>query len=357
MNNPFKFGTIVDGTYFTDRSVELGKITQFLEGENHLILISPRRYGKSSLIRKAVTLAKRPCVWVNMQQVVSREDLAAKILKAVFRQYKFEKVKYLLANFRVLPTINVNPLTEEISVSFQPLVNAKVVLEDSLMLLEKVSSQDNRLIVVFDEFQDILEIDSHIEKELRAIMQEQAGLNYIFLGSQESMMTDIFERPKSPFYHFGQLMRLGKLPQDEFTTFIGQKLSVITSRAQEIAPEIISFTNNHPYYAQQLAFTVWDAIMLSKSDVGVVERATNDIVQEHDLDYERLWQTFNKTDKLTMRIVSQNENPRQTRLLPSSTFSSSLQRLMRKGYILREEKDHYAMEDPFFRRWIVLQQK
>ncbi len=357
MENPFKFGTLVDEPYFTDRTMELRRIVQFLDSENHLVLISPRRYGKSSLVRKAVGQTERPCVWVNMQQVVSREDFAAKLLRSVFKQYRLERVKFLLRNFRVLPTVSMNPVTDEMSVSFQPLANGKAVFEDSLELLEKVSSSANRLIVVFDEFQDVLEIDRHIDKELRAIMQEQKGLNYIFLGSQESMMEDIFENPKAPFYHFGQLMRLGKLPEDEFTAYIEQRLTPVTGKAGDIARDIIIFTGNHPYYSQQLAFTVWDMIRLGYGDDGIVGKAVKDIVQAHDLDYERLWQTFNKTDQLTMRLVSQNTNPVQSRLMPTSTTTSSIKRLMKKGYVLRQGKDNYVMEDPFFREWITEQQK
>ena len=356
MENPFKFGTLVDEPYFTDRKEELRKIVQFLNSENHLILISPRRYGKSSLIRKAVRQTNRPCVWVNMQQVVSREDFAAKLLKSIFKQYKFEKVKYYLRNFRVMPSISMNPMTDEMSVSFQPLVNANAVFEDSIELLEKISSPDNRLIVVFDEFQDVLEIDKHIDKELRALMQEQSGLNYIFLGSQESMMADIFERPKSPFYHFGMLMRLGKIPEDEFYDFIKSRLAPITDNAPEIAKGIISFTGNHPYYSQQLAFAIWDKITLSGTDSDIINKAVADIVQAHDLDYERLWLTFNKTDQLIMRIVCQDDNPVQSRQLPTSTITSSVQRLMKKGYVIRESKDNYIMEDPFFKEWIKEQQ-
>lgn len=354
--NPFKFGTIVDEPYFTDRTEELHRIEQFLGGENSLILISPRRYGKSSLARKAVKEIGRPYVWVNMQQVVSREDLAVKLLKAIFKQYKFEKVKYLLSNFRVLPTININPLTDEMSVSFQPMINEKVVLEDSLGLLEKVSSPGNRLIVVFDEFQDVLEIDSHIDKELRSILQEQTGLNYIFLGSQESMMTDIFERPKSPFYHFGQLMRLDKIPAKEFSEYIEHRFAPLTDKAHELATGIIAFTDNHPYYSQQLAFTIWDLMALGFSDDDIIGKAVSDIVQAHDLDYERLWLTFNKTDQLIVRLVCEQVSPVRSRVFPTSTITSSLRRLMKRGYVIRESRDNYTMEDPFFKEWIKVQQ-
>lgn len=348
---------LVDEPYFTDRVNELKKIKQFLSGGNHLILISPRRYGKSSLIRKAVSESHRPCVWINMQTVLSKEDFAMKLMKAVFRQYKLEKVKHLLRNFRVIPSITTNPFNTEVSVSFQPTVDQNIILEDVMMLLEKVSSDDNRLVVVFDEFQTILEIEKGIDRQLRAIMQEQHKINYIFLGSQESMMTDIFESPKSPFYHFGMLMRLSKLPQEDFLRYLQDRLSQVTADSEEIAHKVLTFTDNHPYYTQQLASAIWDLIALGKGGAKVFDNAIADIVQAHDLDYERLWQTFNKTDRLMIRLVCQGINPVKSRMLPTSTMTSSLKRLAKKGYIINKEKDDYAMEDPFFKEWIIQQQQ
>ena len=346
-----------DEPYFTDRVEELARIGQFLKSKNHLVLISPRRYGKSSLVRKAVRESGRPYVWVNMQQVLSREDFAAKLLKSIFKQYKMEKVKHFLRNFRVLPSVSVNPMTDEMSVTFQPLVDSQAVFEDSMALLGEVSSAEHRLVVVFDEFQDILEIDKHIDRELRAIMQEQANINYILLGSQESMMTDIFERPKSPFYHFGMLMRLSKIPQKDFLRYLQDRLSPVTVNSEDIARKILSFTDNHPYYTQQLASAIWGLIALGKGDADVFDNAIADIVQAHDLDYERLWLTFNKTDQLMIRLVCQGSNPVKSRMLPTSTMTSSLKRLAQKGYIINREKDDYAMEDPFFKKWIVQQQQ
>ena len=120
MENPFKFGSLVDAPYFTDRVKELDYIVQFLKSENHLVLMSPRRFGKSSLVKKAVVQTQRPYLWLNMQAVLSKEDFAAKLLKELLNQFKLEKMKHYLRNFRIIPSINMNPMTDEVSVSFQP---------------------------------------------------------------------------------------------------------------------------------------------------------------------------------------------------------------------------------------------
>lgn len=354
MENPFKFGSLVDVPYFTDRVEELDYIVRFLNSENHLVLISPRRFGKSSLVKKAVGETGRPYLWLNMQSVLSREDLATKLLKAILNQYKFEKVKYYLRNFRVIPAVNMNPMTDELSVSFQPFTdNGATALEDVMDMLQKVSTPDNNLIVVLDEFQSILEIDKNMDKQLRAIMQEQTGINYIFLGSQESMMTDIFERKKSPFYHFGMLMRLNKIPYEDFKLYLAERLAFDPCETETLADEILAFTECHPYYTQQLAFAVWNNLSRGKQD-DVIRQSVEDIVTTHDLDYERLWLNFNKTDKYVMVAISEGNNPNQDRKQPTSTMSSAIVRLMKKGYIIRVGQ--YEIEDPFFKKWILKNQ-
>lgn len=350
MKNPFKFGSLVDAPYFTDRVKELQYIKQFLNSENHLILISPRRFGKSSLVKKAVEQTARPYIWLNMQSVLSREDFAEKLLKLILKQYKFEKVKYYLRNFHIVPAISMNPMTDEMNVSFTPSADGGVaVLEDVLELLQKVSKEENRLIVVLDEFQSILEIDKDIDKQLRAIMQEQSGINYIFLGSQESMMTDIFESVKSPFYHFGMLMRLSKIPHDDFKEYLSERLKPLTEEADSLSEEILFITHCHPYYTQELAFAVWNNLSFGKPQ-NVMQQSVENIMTTHDLDYERLWLNFNKTDKYVMSTISSGNNPVLEHRLPTSTITSSLVRLAKKGYIIRSEQ--YEIEDPFFEKWI-----
>ena len=108
MKNPFKFGTVVDGAFFTDREKELQSIGQLLESENHLVLISPRRFGKTSLVCKALQYIDRPVIMVNLQSVTTVAELAALLLKRVFKIYPFEKIKHAMTHFRfILPSLSI----------------------------------------------------------------------------------------------------------------------------------------------------------------------------------------------------------------------------------------------------------
>ena len=336
MKNPFKFGTLVDGEFFTDRISELEDIQRTLESENHLVLISPRRFGKSSLVTKAVKASGRPSISLNMQNMLSIEDFASKILRELFHLYPLERIKHLMTHFRIVPTVSTNPITNGIDVSFQPVVNGVILLEDAMALLEKVSTENKKLIVVFDEFQDIMNIRKGLDKQLRSIMQEQQHLNYILLGSQESMMTEIFERKKSPFYHFGKLMHLNKIPYEDFRTYVSERLPLENGEAlSTIVDEILSFTGLHPYYTQQLSAQIWEMMTYDRIFEDVFHKAVNAIIQAHDLDFERLWLNFNRTDRFVMLTLSKNMNPLQNRFVATSTTFSAIKRLMKAGYVIR----------------------
>lgn len=355
MNNPFKFGSVVDEPYFTDRINELAYIKHSMNSANHIVLISPRRFGKTSLVKKAIKEINRPSIFINLQMAVSVENLASLLLKEIFKLRPFEKVKHLMTHFRVIPTISTNPFSDAVDVSFQPSLDSTAILEDAFALLEKVSSPTKRIITVFDEFQEIMGIEKGLDKRLRAIMQEQQNINYIFLGSQESMMTQIFEQKKSPFYHFGMLMHLDKIPYDDFMQYITQRLPLkYDTQAKDIAKDILNTTLCHPYFTQQLASQVWEILTYSDVKEDIVKEAVEQLTIIHDLDFERLWMNFNKTDKYILLNLAHKKQPSSTRSLPTSTIYSSVKRLMQMGYIIKTNE--YEIEDPFFRNWLIKKQ-
>ena len=350
MDNPFKFGTIVEEEYFTDRVEEVAYICQFVKSPNHLVLISPRRFGKSSVVAKAVKQCGRKHITLNMQNVTSVTDFSAKLLREFFKIHPMERLRHLISRFRVIPPVSTNPASGAMDVSFQPDMDGTVMLEDAFMLLEQAHTEDDRLIVVLDEFQEIRDISQKLDRQLRSIMQEQKHINYILLGSQESMMTDIFENKKSPFYHFGELMRLKKLPRDDFRAYLSKGFSgVFPTKCEEIADQILDYTDCHPYYSQQLVANVWQVGVLQPETNDAVQAAINNIVTAHGLDYERLWMNFNRTNRWILQRLATGASLRSGEYRTSTVYSA-LKRLQKDGYVIYS--DHYELEDPFYRQWI-----
>jgi len=363
IKNPFKFGSVVDGAYFTNREEEISKVSSILKSENHLIIISPRRFGKTSLIKKVTNTIKRPTIYLDLQLVTSPEDLTAQLLKKLHYHYPLENLKQFIKSFRILPTISLNPLSSEIDISFQPVQSVSVLIEDVFNLIENISKKRKKIIVVLDEFQEIKNIAKGLDKKLRSTIQHHQKVNYVFLGSQESLMRDIFEKKKSPFYHFGYLMNLNKIPYPEFFNYLSKGFSKISNRAEEISNEILAFTNAHPYYTQQLAFTSFEVFLKKNTESKVVEKSINEIVRTHDNDFERLWRTLNRTDMkvligLTQTEVSplSNEFNVKNRIGSSSTIFSSIKRLQEKGIVIKAETK-YEIDDPFFKTWIKLRRQ
>lgn len=358
MKNPFKFGSIVEGHYFTNRKEELRKIKSILSSDNHLIVMSPRRYGKTSLLNKAVKMLNRPFISLDLQLVTTPEDYAAQLLKRVYRVYPFEKIKQLIKHFRIMPVLTINPLTNETEISFQSSSSHLFPLEDVLGLIERIGTRKKKPVVLFDEFQEIKRIDKKLDKHLRAVLQYHKNVNYVFIGSQESLIREIFEKKNSPFYHIGLLYPLSKIPRKEFHSYLSKRFKRITQDGDKIANEILDFTLSHPYYTQQLAFSVWELLKEDTSIEYPIKTAVLEIIQHHDIDYERLWNTLNRIDmKILIGMSFSDSSPlskefsKQFDTGAGSTVFSSIKRLTHNGIIIKGEKI-YQIDDPFFKKWI-----
>ena len=163
-------------------------------------------------------------------------------------------------------------------------------------------------------------------------------------------MTEIFENKKSPFYHFGEMMRLGKLPREDFHRYLSERLATcFPDKSEELADRILDYTSCHPYYSQQLASNVWQVGVLQPYSKDPFDDAVNRIVTTHGLDFERLWMNFNRTNKWILQRLSSGKSL-QSGDYRTSTVYSALKRLQKDGYVIYT--DRYEMEDPFFSEWI-----
>lgn len=356
--NPFKFGSIVKDPYFTNREKEVKEIHDVLNSANHLIIIAPRRYGKSSLVLKATENLNRPIISLDLQLITSTQDLAAQLLRRLYRIYPSERIRQFLKNFRIIPSISLNPLNNSVDVSFSPGSTSLTILEDVLNTMEKLSRKNKKLIMVFDEFQEVFRIEKNLIQQLRSVMQYHNNISYVFLGSQESLVREIFEKKRSPFYHFGMIMHLEKISENDFSEYLARGFKPLTRKYEQIGSDILKVSRCHPYYTQQLAFKVWQIIKTDGYTNMTLEYALSEILDTHDMDYERIWVKFNNVDKKILIGLSvseqfelSSEQLRRFDLGATSTAYSSLTRLIKSGYVIRT-KIAYELDDPFLSLWI-----
>jgi hypothetical protein len=175
-------------------------------------------------------------------------------------------------------------------------------------------------------------------------------VNYVFLGSAESMMRQIFESKKSPFYHFGYLMAMDKIPHADFLRYLETRLEKATDQARVVAEEILSFTDRHPYYTQQLAYYCYAFLEDEGYRGDIIDCVVSRIVETHGNDFEKLWNTVSKTDKRILIALAEGEKTSSISQ-PTSTVYSGLNRLAKQGFVVKNKT--YQLDDPFFAKWIV----
>ncbi|MCR4765728.1 MAG: hypothetical protein K5856_06115 [Bacteroidaceae bacterium] len=256
--------------------------------------------------------------------------------------------------------INIDDLISQILSEAQKVMGKNYGLstsEDSLAevfsLLENIALLKPGFTIVFKNFQVIKELDSNIVMKISRIIKNQTKTCYIVMGNQEADMKAIFEKKKAPFYYIGEVLRLGKISHEELSNYISNKfLSVAgVQSSREITTKILETTNCHPYYTMLLAANVWQILVNQGLIKNVTELAIEETINQQDLNYERIWVSFNRTDRRVLQTICQHKKIFEDKSFPTSTTFSAVKRLMQAGYIIKTEE--YQLEDPFFELWIL----
>lgn len=270
MKSPFVFGRIASGDTFMDRKTETRSLSDNFCNLTNTILISPRRWGKSSLVRKASESAMardknlRIC-HLDIFNVRTEEEfyekLAAEVLHASESRWEELAVtakKYLSA---FIPQLNIGDLHNSVSVSLS-LRPTRKDADAILDMAERIAADKNISIVVcIDEFQQIASFEDSeaFQSKLRSHWQLHQHVAYCLYGSRRHMMTDIFTNPRKPFYKFGQNIFLEKIDSRYWPPFICTKFEETSkSISYSQAERITNLVDNNPYYIQQLSEMVWN---------------------------------------------------------------------------------------------------
>ncbi len=360
--NPFRFGNVVTGQYFTNRKKEIKELVSEIKAGQHIVLMSPRRYGKSSLVNEAMKASGVKWFRINMELISDEVDLANYYIKNALSLSRFEKIKHYLKNMKVQPYIQIQPETNEISVSFNAEKrDISSLLSDSLQLPETIAENMKRkIVIVFDEFQEIRRISPMLERKMRGIFQYHQNVTYIFIGSQESMIREIFQNKKNPFYKFGRHITLHKIATPVFLDFVIKRFTSQGIDASKIAENILNFTGCHPYYTQQLCHEIYILSEKKLLSRGIINQAVNQIVTEHHADYSRWWSSLTNTErKVIIGIVSGDCNPMSQGFIKKygiespSTSGSVVSKLTATGTLVKRNGEGIKIEDPFWEKWIL----
>jgi len=377
MENPFVYGEVVPAAAFVDRIDELDRLVRDLASGQKVFLISPRRYGKSSLIRQALRAVGRAGALTTEVTVSSYSSYLA-FLEGYTRslvtiQTGWDKARNWLRDaigaarpeFRLESGASG---TVAMSVKF-PTVRTDRDLSrlaaDVFALPGRLSeARKVRIVVALDEFQAINAFNGgSVEHAMRAAVQHQRSVGYVFAGSEPSLMERMLG-PKRPFYKAGPVMRLEKIPAEIFATFIEGRFTKTGIKPEPgLGGAIVDLAGNMPYDVQRLAHESWDdARAAGQRRIGVedLHGTLHRLLAEQETMFEAVWQRLTLGQRATLRAVVLAEGREllsadlrnRFRLGGASTVQTSLQALAREDLIAREA-DRYVVVDSLMREWIA----
>ena len=375
MENPFVYGKVARGEYFADREEEIEELTADIASGQNVILFSPRRYGKTSLILEVLDRVKGEgflTVYLDLFKVTSEEAFIAAYAKEIARlqgggiRSMLRKVKDLLPRLVPKVVVKSEETGVEVEFEFDPRGERAPLLDDLFEAVATVSSQQGkRAVVVFDEFQEIAGWDEEgrVERQMRAHFQLHQSVSYIFMGSKRHLMQELFQNKNRPFYRFGKHLPLGKIPRDKFAKFIQKRFRETGFQVDsEAIEEVLQTTEDHPYYTQLLCHILWargrEEKTITKEDVSQAVQevflreahAFYDLWEMLPLKARQLLVALAKEESSQVQLYS-NDFLRKHNLGPASSVQRAIARLLEEE-VLERVDGGYQYTDVFFKRWV-----
>jgi AAA+ ATPase superfamily predicted ATPase len=307
---PFVYGKVADNENFTDREKDLNYLANNFKGLINTIIISPRRWGKTSLVNKAMDEFAK-----SSDYIVCKIDIfncrteeqfytafANSVLKSSFtawEEFISSAKKYLM---RMLPKIAMSDGSQNFELSFGiDFKDHNLSFDEILDLPQTIAKDKNKSVIVcIDEFQNINEYNDSLgfQQKLRSHWQLHNKVCYCLYGSKRHMLLNIFSDNQMPFYKFGDIHFLQKISRPDWVVFIEKRFN---DTGKKITPELCGIiadkTKNHPYYTQQLSQQVWLRTTY-ESSAEIVNEAFDALVNQLSLLFSNI------IDSLTAKQIS-----------------------------------------------------
>jgi uncharacterized protein len=375
--NPFVYGEVVPAAAFTGRETELDRLTGDLMAGQKVFLISPRRYGKSSLVSRALAASsKRGALTVDVtvsaysSYVAFLEGYARSLLSV---DTTIDRARAWLREMlgAVRPEVRIEPDQfgkGQLALSFPGAHTAKDVsrlAQEVFALPAKIAAARKRkLAVALDEFQAIAAFNGgSVEHALRAAVQHQRDVGYVFSGSEPALMERMLGRSR-PFYKAGPVMRLQKIDPERFAAFVESRYRATGIKpAAGLGAAIVDLAGNLPYDVQRLAHEMWDDVRAAgRKSAGLddLHETLTRLLNEHVTLFESMWQRLTLAQRATLRaavledgreLLSADARARY-RLSGTSTVQAALAALVRED-ILARDGSRYVVVDSLLREWVA----
>lgn len=370
MERKFVFGVAVSGYNFTGRKAETERLlTDFRNGVN-VILMSPRRLGKTSLVRHVCGLVSPTeliTVYVDIFGCKTEYEFYNKLAAAVLQQTASRKELWLEEAkdfiYRLSPKISFSPdpnIQFSVSLGISPKTHTP---EEILSLVEQIAERKGkRIVVCIDEFQQIGEIadSKQVQARLRSVWQHQQRTSYCLFGSKHHLMGSIFLNRSMPFYQFGDLIVLDKISTADWTDYIVTHFADGNrSISPTLAAEICTLVDNYSAYVQQLSWLVFTLTKEGDTVTGAhLQAAMNELLATNDILFMQMVEPLSEYQMNFIRAIIDGINDnfgrsqiREKYRLGSYSNINRLKKALLERDIITVKGDEITLTDPVFGKW------
>ena len=374
--NPFRFGDVATGEHFTDRTREITELVRDLRSGQSVLVISPRRYGKTSLITAVLARIRKQHVlvaYVDLLRTTTKERFANQLAAALYAGLTpaVERVVHRAGElFQSLPLRPKITLNEDGTPSFEftaapGSTDIDQTIDRLLELPQHVAARRKRqAVLVLDEFQEIVILDRELPARMRATFQFQGDVAHVFLGSRQHLLRQVFTDTNSPLYNSAKVFPLGPIDHGAFSQFIAERFASTSAAISESAiARLLDITGGHPHDTQKLGYFTWAAGEGDSDPVGVdtVERALATAIATDTARYTELWDGLTTNQRRLLEAIGRaapaeevlsEDFRRRSRLGAYATVERALHSLMERGLVEREGRGQAVVPDVFLRHWL-----
>jgi len=371
MTNPFEFSDPVTGANFADRKAELKALTARMMSGQNVIVISPRRYGKTSLILNAQAAVRKRggrTGVANLFWCQSRQDVAQELANTVVRgplgwlRTHVEELRRLLAR---LPgaTLTVEKDGYRVGLSpFKPQTDWTAEIRQVMHLLQDARTAEHPVSLVIDEFQKAVEIDPALPMLFKSLTDlELRGVSLVLSGSRRHVMHDLHSGPGAPLLGVGELMTLDMVPEPDMIAFVQHQAAKEGKRASnEAAQMLFRRARGVPAYVQRLAFEAFEATEGQAIDEAAAQLAVEAVLKRERQYFEVMYEDLTPNQRNLIRALAAQpaKNPTSREFLDRAGLraDSSAQRAL--SVLEGAEKvelgpDGWQVSDPLFALWLA----
>ncbi len=368
--NPFSLGVISSAQAFCNREKEIKDLTRHALNCTHVVVFSPRRYGKTSLVKQVMAEASARgyvTVYVDCFSIITREDLIQKILSAIIASLGknvaegtvLQKTMKLFK--RITPSIELRPDGVSISAKYDQTTAFPYLIEDIFQgLLKHLHSKKTRGMIVLDEFQEITELKE--SKQLEGILREQVqsitDMGFFFVGSRRRILKSMFNDRNRPFFKLALNYPIEKISRKELSGFIVK----LFSQTKKICPlplaeNLYDHVEGNTYYVRKLSHLLWDRTQKEVTP-ELVKEAQEELLEMENLDLQGVFASLLMGEKKVAMALAKEPvvKPYAMEYLKKHDLSpgglqKSIKSLQGKDLIEQDDEGVYRLTDPIFGKW------